>query len=186
MLQLYKGIPYRGAKLQEWVDERLGYGSTPWFGHIIGTELRRAFCFGLRENLLVDEAQGAREWSLPVRLCFLYLFARVTEAPRLADAAVALMPASRYERGVGSAKHELSAFVSTDSKDLYPCVAAGRHLVNAASLKTDNISPDLVAELTETCSPEAILKLASLVSFYELWRRMDLLFTPADIVSVDN
>lgn len=182
---LYEGIPYRSAKLQQWIDDRLGVGSAPWFSHIQGFELRRAFCFGLRENILVEETQGERQWNVAARLCFLYLFARVTESPSLAGAAVAFMPSNRNGTTARNAKHELCAFVSCASEELYPSVAAGRRLVYAAALKTDNISADIVDELTETCSPEGMLELASLLSFFELWRRMDLMFSPKE-ESVDG
>lgn len=174
---LYEGIPYRSAKLLDWMDARLALAHVPWFAGIQGFELKRAFCFGLRENLLVEDAQGPRQWSLPARLCFLYLFACVTKTSRLADAAVSLMPSARYERGVGNARHELVAFVSCDPEDLYPCVAAGRSLVHAVALRTDNINVDLVQEVTETCTPEAIMELGSMLQFFEMWRRMDLLFS---------
>lgn len=174
---LYEGIPFRSAKLQEWVDARLGPGGAPWLSLIQGFELKRAFCFGLRENVLAEDRQGPRQWSLPARLCFLYLFACVTQSPRLADSAVSMMPNSRYERGSGNARHELTAFLSCDSEDLYPCVAAGRRLVHAVSIKMDNISTELVEELTDTCSPEAVIELGSMLSFFECWRRMDLLFS---------
>lgn len=175
----YEGIPYRTTKLYTWVDERLGQENCAWFRAIQGTELKRAFCFGLRENVLVED-NTERCWSPASRFCFLYLFARVTGSVPLAEMAVELYPTAATDTSgnFDQPRRQLSRFARCANADLLPEVAVGRHLVFASAVRMGNVSDELVEKLVNTCAPEAIVELASLISFFELWRRMIALFTP--------
>lgn len=178
MFHLYEGIPMRTAKLYHWLGDRLGKENIAWFRNIQGHELKRAFCFALRENMpCVVHDDRPRLWSAASRICFLYLFARVTESVQLAEMAVELMPAGREPGGDDLApRRQLTCFMRCKDEELLPVVAVARRLVYASAVKMGNISPELVEECVQTCSPEALIELASLLSFFEMWRRMVLLF----------
>lgn len=182
---LYNGIPSSGPKLVSWMDERIGAEHSEWFRSIRGTELRRAFCFGLRENVLVPDAAASpsgfpceREWTLKQRLQFLHVFGVTTQSKHLCSAAVELLVRSSAEIDASQAAAELTTFDNSIDENLESeAVAAGRRLVVAEATRLDNISPDLIEKITSTCSPVAVLELASLLSFFKMWRRMVLLFS---------
>lgn len=56
---------------------------------------------------------------------------------------------------------------------------AGRRLVMASAAGMGNVHGALVEELRSTCTPAAILELGSLLSFSEMWRRMEVVFGEA-------
>mmetsp|Transcript_5657 Transcript_5657/g.16819 ORF Transcript_5657/g.16819 Transcript_5657/m.16819 type:complete len:456 (+) Transcript_5657:102-1469(+) len=173
---LYNKIPKNNAQLDQWVEERLGARGSKFFQKINGTEVKRAFCFALRENLLVDGncASGERrEWNLTQRLCFLHLFATVTGSEELRDQAVEIF---RTKVNRDEAERTLQSFTEGADSSLPEGFAAGRALVEAVAEKCDNIPRSLVKNITSACSPEACLELASLLSFLEMWRRESLLF----------
>lgn len=174
---LYGGLPFMPRKLNEFVEQRLGESDAVFFKNVSGIELKRAFCLGLRENLIVDEsAIDSHEWTLHHRISFLYTFSTVTESHTLREVAVALMAGTRTCTSTAS-RQELERFVAVADEELEETVNEGRRLVVASSTRTENISPQLVGGLVVSCSPGAIIELASLMSFFELWRRMQLLFT---------
>ncbi|GAB0493349.1 hypothetical protein MMPV_004630 [Pyropia vietnamensis] len=53
--ELYAGIPAAIAPLYAWVDARLGTTAGRFLLRPMGIEVARAFCFALRENVLIDD-----------------------------------------------------------------------------------------------------------------------------------
>lgn len=186
MFTLYEGIPYRTSKLNTWVEDRIGPVGAHFFTNMRGTELKRAFCFGLRENLLVQKtasqkSASPREWKLSQRLCFLYVFARVTGSSTLLDVAISIMPVCTDENGRRRhAVRQLNDFAECQADMMFSDMAAARRLVVAGATRMDNIGADVVYDLVRACSPQAIMELASMLSFFEMWRRLDLLFADDD------
>lgn len=172
----YWGVPVTGEGAAAWVEERIG--AAAWVRAVQGTEVRRAFCFGLRENLFVPgegEIAGfpwRREWDFEERVRFLWVFGSVAGSEYLREVAVGLLAESEG-LGAEEAKAVLRDF---EGAEVTERLTAGRRLVVAEGTRFDNIGPDLVDEVTTRCSPEAVIELASLLSFFELWRRMSLLF----------
>ena len=121
----YKYIPYRTVELYAWMKEPLGEENYAWFRAIRATELKRAFCFGLRENVVVDDDQK-RCWSPASRSCFIFLFARVTESLTLSEMAIGQMPVTGGD--FDGPRRELSRFVCCSNTELLPDVAVGRRL----------------------------------------------------------
>lgn len=180
---LYAGIPYKAARVYAWADERIGKESARFLRNVCGVELKRAFCFGLRENFLPPTDGSApggmptsREWTLLERARILYAFARKTGSYALAASAVELL--NRDTTIERDSQQELDAFLGCPDSDIQSLpLAAARRLTMAVATRTDNISPELVADISGSCTPEAVIELASLLSFAEMWRRMLLLFT---------
>jgi len=195
--QLYKGIPSTGDGVQAWADARLGARGARFLTHIRGVELRRACCFALRENVLFDptvdapaaggggapsatgpavppDVPPARHWALDERLALFYVFGRVTASADLVDdalsaAGVATGRPRAALRGEWEAYHRRG-----DAGDGRRDVA--RRLTAAAATRTENVGAPLVAAVTAVCTPGAIMELASLLSFLEMWRRLRLLY----------
>lgn len=141
MFTLYTGIPMRQSRLDIWVEERLGANGAAFFMNINGIELKRAFCFGLRENVLVEGPKrrtipDARNWTLLERVKFLHKFGTVTESDYLKEVAIHLKPEPDY-------REHFSYF--EDDEGLEANMAAARRLVGAEATKLDNISPALVS-----------------------------------------
>lgn len=177
-LVLYRGIPYMNFKLQAWLELRIGQPGARFFHQIRGIELKRAFCFALRENVFVEE-KLVREWSLTQRLYFLYVFGQVTGAEALCNVAsscfernVSISPASHK----GSMIMNPKQFACCSSEMLPGAEASGREMVVCVATALGRITERVIQDLVEKCSPEAIVELTSMLSFFELWRRMDLLF----------
>eukprot|EP00180_Rhodochaete_pulchella_P000273 Plantae.Rhodophyta-Rhodochaete_pulchella.ctg11943.p1 GENE.Plantae.Rhodophyta-Rhodochaete_pulchella.ctg11943~~Plantae.Rhodophyta-Rhodochaete_pulchella.ctg11943.p1 ORF type:complete len:259 (-),score=37.14 Plantae.Rhodophyta-Rhodochaete_pulchella.ctg11943:686-1429(-) len=176
---LYKGIPSNDTKLDAWIKERTDGRTAQFLSTITGTELKRAFCFGFRENVLADPSSASgeqRQWTLTQRLAVLYTFGKVTDSEDLRNGAMELLLRERKTVSADDVVKELEDFASGEAEQS-PAEVAARRLVTASAERTDNISKDLVAEIASACSPEAIMELASLVSFFEMWRRLALLFS---------
>eukprot|EP00170_Pyropia_yezoensis_P001144 contig_5151_g1148 len=125
-------------------------------------------------------ATPARHWTLAERLALFYVFARVTSCPALGDDAVTCM---------AHASGRLRSDIRAAWDAYYDVGDAGtaradvsRRLVLAVGVKTENISPELVTSLTNVLPPGAVVELASLLSFLEMWRRLRVLFTLNDLV----
>lgn len=179
---LYREIPIRAGPLKAWLTERIGEEGAEFFNNIVGAELRRAFCFGLQENLAIYGTEAAenspkRKWTLEQRLRFLHLFGTVTGSEGLCRDAIHAA-AKSSGRDIADHRSELEEWSSRDAGDSIAEAAenAARKLIVANATAMDNITAELIAELTEKCDPEACLELASLLSFFEMWRRMELLF----------
>lgn len=189
--RLYAGIPSSAAGIRRWVDARLGTKAAPFLRSVGGVELARAWCFGLRENLTVAVGEppssrlsqpGNRAWSAVERAAFVFAFAVVTGSAALADASVVL---GTHVTGQPSAavRETFEAFGAGGDlgsrgggrKDMQ----AGRRLVMASAAGMGNVHGALVEELTSACTPAAILELGSLLSFSEMWRRMEVVFGDA-------
>lgn len=52
---------------------------------------------------------------------------------------------------------------------------AERSAVIASEIGMEEFTSDMIAKMMAACEPEAYVELASLVSLFEMWRRMDLL-----------
>lgn len=178
---LYRDIPSRAAALKKWLADRIGDEGAKFLEAIVGTELKRAFCFGLHENLALLESSAGesvkRQWSLEQRLRFLHVFGTVTGSEHLRSCAV-FATAKGSNRDLEEVRTKLEAYSAGDNDDsqLQPAENAARKLVEVSATAMDMITPEIIAELTSSCDPEACLELGSLVSFFELWRRMHLLF----------
>ncbi|GAB0497872.1 hypothetical protein MMPV_009209 [Pyropia vietnamensis] len=189
--RLYSGIPSSAAGIRRWVDARLGTKAAPFLRSVGGIELARAWCFGLRENLTVAVGEpptsrlaqpGNRAWSCVERAAFVFAFAVATGSAALADASVVL---GTHVSGQPSAavRETFEAFGAGGAlgnrgggrKD----IQAGRRLVMASAAGMGNVHGALVEELSSTCTPAAILELGSLISFSEMWRRMEVVFGDA-------
>lgn len=160
--EYYQGIPSKGDVLA-WAEARVG--PMPWLAKVRGGEVARAFCFGLRENLVPD-GKEVRMWDLSQRLRFMWAFGKTTGSKALCRAA----------GEVGQGEEALESWAEAADEDVGASAAAGRRLVVASATRMGSISPELVKEVADACKAEAILELASLVSFLEMWRRMDLMF----------
>lgn len=160
--EYYQGIPSKGDVLA-WAEARVG--PMPWLAQIRGGEVARAFCFALRENLVPD-GKEVRMWDLSQRLRFIWVFGKTTGSEALCHAA----------GNIGKRKEALESWAEAADQDVSASEAAGRSLVVASATGMGSISPELVKEVAGACEAEAILELASLVSFLEMWRRMDLMF----------
>lgn len=192
---LYAGIPAHAVHISKWAAERIGSQQAQFLQNIRGIEVRRAFCFGLRENYLPPtsgEPPGgmptAREWKLPDRARLLYVFARTVNSAALSDCAVELFWRSDCgetesagggkRRSKQDVEEELAKFASCDDADVGGApLAAARRVTFAEATAMEQLTPTMVADLTECCTPEAVIELASLLSFAEMWRRMLLLFS---------
>jgi len=175
---LYAGIPSNAKELDAWVESRLGPDGAAFFKNMKGKELKRAFCFGLRENVLPDEkcASGAeRKWTLEQRLSFLHVFALETGSKDLVRDVAAMMSV-HCEMTHEKAATTLEGFAEAEAGTLDATEAAGRRLTIAAASGLDRITESIVTEVTSACEPEAVLELASIISFAEMWRRLSLLF----------
>lgn len=189
--RLYAGIPSSASGIRRWVDARLGTKAAQFLRSVGGVELARAWCFGLRENVTVAVGEppssrlsqpGNRAWSAVERAAFVFAFAVVTGSAALADASVVL---GSHVTGQPSAavRETFEAFGAGGDlgsrgggrKDMQ----AGRRLVMASAAGMGNVHGALVEELTSTCTPAAILELGSLLSFAEMWRRLEVLFGDA-------
>lgn len=185
---LYSGIPYRAAYLHAWVAERLGPSASRFLHNVRGVELRRAFAFGLRENFAPPHGQ-TRQWSHRARARLLYVFASTAGSAALCDAAAALLERGARDygeaEGVGSARRDLRLFAAAgetdgDGDDGAECdaaLAAARSAAVAVATRTETLTAELVGTMTRCCTAEAVVEFASLMSFAEMWRRMDLLFS---------
>ncbi|KAK1859069.1 hypothetical protein I4F81_001667 [Pyropia yezoensis] len=126
-------------------------------------------------------AAGTDEWDsssnfrlgIRKRLALFYVFARVTSCPALGDDAVTCM---------AHASGRLRSDIRAAWDAYYDVGDAGtaradvsRRLVLAVGVKTENISPELVTSLTNVLPPGAVVELASLLSFLEMWRRLRVL-----------
>mmetsp|Transcript_2901 Transcript_2901/g.8867 ORF Transcript_2901/g.8867 Transcript_2901/m.8867 type:complete len:465 (-) Transcript_2901:150-1544(-) len=174
--KLYHKIPRSREKLDRWVENRLGMRRSLFFKNIHNVEIKRAFCFGLRENVFADvncQSGEHRAWTLAERIRFLYQFATVTGSEELQDIAVDIYRRFLWRK---NAQQDLENFVEGTGVGLTMRAIVGQKLTIAVAEKMDNISPLLVAQLVNVCEPEAILELASMLSFFEMWRRMSLLF----------
>lgn len=189
--RLYTGIPSSAAGIRRWVDARLGSKAATFLRRVGGVELARAWCFGLRENLTVAVGEppgsrlaqpGNRAWSGVERAAFVFAFAVVTGSAALADASVVL---GTYvtNQPLAAVRETFEAFGAGGDlgsrgggrKDMQ----AGRRLVMASAAGMGNVHGALVEELRSTCTPAAILELGSLLSFSEMWRRMEVVFGEA-------
>ncbi|GAB0498315.1 hypothetical protein MMPV_009656 [Pyropia vietnamensis] len=205
--ELYEGIPSSSRGLNAWAVARLGTRGARFLSNIRGLGLRRACCFALRENVLYNPATDgpgvaggpagvggwgtaaampspaatpARHWTLTERLALFYVFARVTKSPALGDDAVTCM---------ATATGQLRSDIRCTWETYYEAGNAGtsradvaRRLVLSVGVGTENISAELVACLTDVLPPGAVVELASLLSFLEMWRRLRVLFSLNDLV----
>lgn len=180
---MYNDIPGNAEMLKSWLARRIGEDGASFFDNVRTVEVKRAFCFAFRENLAVGEfREGGNTdedhlWTLAQRLRFLSLYATTTGSKSLYDAAVyvhekdgngALCPKGDMVVPFGS---------SVDlNVNILRCEEAGRRILVATATGMKNITPKIIGDVFNTCTPAACVELASLLGFYEMWRRMDLLF----------
>jgi len=195
---LYAGIPTTIAPLYAWMVARLGAPACRFLLRIRNVELQRAFCFALRQNVLVEElsppppptggdeapttaAAAAtttppRPWTVADRIRLLHVFAVATGSAGLAAGAVGLATRSSGWPAAAAAA-DLAAFTAgvTDGSGGASAAAARRLVVTAAS-GMEAVAGAAVVDVTGACSPAEVVDVASLLSFAELWRRLELFF----------
>ncbi|GAB0497968.1 hypothetical protein MMPV_009306 [Pyropia vietnamensis] len=147
------------------------------------------------------EGEWARAWSPIQRARLLYVFGDVTECPPITTAAIAFA-ARASGRDKEAVAAETAAWAAAppsprsddddkdDGKDGgsddiagTARLAAAREVVLAAAGGTERVRGPVVTQLMSVASARAAVELASLVSFAEMWRRMEVLIgpdTPAD------
>ncbi|GAB0492631.1 hypothetical protein MMPV_003899 [Pyropia vietnamensis] len=188
--ELYAGIPPTIAPLYGWMVARMGAPACKFLLRIHGVEMVRGFCFALRENVLVEELAyenrpgsglrcppGARQWTVADRIRLLHVFACATGSAGLAAGAVGLATRSSGWPAPVAAT-DLAAFTAgTSNGAAGEAAAAARRLVRAAGSGVEAVAGPLVPELVAAVTPQGLVELASLVSFAEMWRRLELLFS---------
>lgn len=188
--ELYAGIPSSIAPLYGWMVARMGAPHCQFLLRLRGVELVRGFCFALRENVLVEELPsidrpgsglrsppGGRTWTVADRIRLLHVFACATGSAGLAAGAVGLATRSSGWPAAVAAT-DLAAFTAGSSNGAAgTAAAAARQLVRAAGSGLEAVAGPLVPQLTSAISPAGLVELASLVSFAEMWRRLELLFS---------
>jgi len=195
---LYGGIPTTIAPLYAWMVARLGAPACRFLLRIRNVELQRAFCFALRQNVLVEElsppspaggeeaptgaaaaaasATPPRPWTVADRIRLLHVFAVATGSAGLAAGAVGLATRSSGWPAAAAAA-DLAAFTAgvTDGSGGAAAAAARRLVVTAAS-GMEAVEGAAVVDITGACTPAEVIDVASLLSFAELWRRLELFF----------
>ncbi|OSX72163.1 hypothetical protein BU14_0461s0004 [Porphyra umbilicalis] len=206
--RLYAGIPTTAPGLRAWVDARLGAGACPFLANLSGVPLARAFCFGLRENVTagVGEAGApagpsaaaaaadapatatggpwARAWSAPERSLLLYAFGVATGSAPLTAAAVALGARSGGGRPEAAVAADAAAWAAAPDGGGGPTTRRRRASPPPAPSCARRrggwsaCGGGVVERLVAAASPVGAVELASLLSFAEMWRRMEVLFGP--------
>lgn len=167
---LYQGIPNNDDELNKWMKDQIGERLSQFFINIRGIGLKRAICFGIRENLMAPSE--SRCWSLKERCGLLYLYASKVGCQQMVDLAVHIT-----ENTEPCEQTVMQAFVEGKESAVWSeaMMNARRKVIEHLDMAASD-SGSCTTSIMETCSPEQVVELAGFLSWLCYWRRNVLLF----------
>lgn len=174
--KLYQGIPSNGDDLNKWMEDKIGERLSGFFHNIKGVGLKRAVCFGLRENLLARSE--SRCWSLRERCGLLHLYGWKVGCQPMMD--VAMHVSENAERCEVGAIQKLAEGEEENGEWSQAMMIASKLLTGHFDV-AERDSVHEIASIMETCPPEKVVELVGFLSWLCYWHRTVVLFGSDEI-----